>query len=272
MAQISRASSSALKVSNRDAILNRPPPSLEMDRDWMSANRLTNADNPNLVHCPCLKCGNMERTLTMDDPDDYDDDFSLWGQSIGGESESDPAAPKPKPDPNSQPKKKNGRGHIRNRSQGILLEVEYNQWGQCIGDTANELSMFKLGPEAKHSTLKTRGRRWKDWKAFLTRNLIFEYKEKVSAMLDRPPDAYASCYKPEDWKAKRCSPEWAKKRKKMQDIRSQNSYNHHAGRGGVKKVEEKLEKELGHQLTIYDRADLCIRIRKNKNDELDGPA
>ncbi|KAM6553910.1 hypothetical protein CsatB_014672 [Cannabis sativa] len=48
-----------------------------MDRDWMSANRLTvkyregvdfileffakNADNPNLVHCPCLKCGNMER-------------------------------------------------------------------------------------------------------------------------------------------------------------------------------------------------------------------
>ncbi|KAF4404462.1 hypothetical protein G4B88_005848 [Cannabis sativa] len=48
-----------------------------MDRDWMSANRLTvkyregvdfflefsakNADNPDLVHCPCLKCGNMER-------------------------------------------------------------------------------------------------------------------------------------------------------------------------------------------------------------------
>ncbi|KAF4388110.1 hypothetical protein F8388_014793 [Cannabis sativa] len=51
--------------------------SFEMDRDWMSANRLTvryregvdfflefsakNADNPDLVHCPCLKCGNMER-------------------------------------------------------------------------------------------------------------------------------------------------------------------------------------------------------------------
>ncbi|KAF4403824.1 hypothetical protein G4B88_014280 [Cannabis sativa] len=50
--------------------------SFEMDRDWMSANRLTvkyregvdlflefsakNADNPDLVHCPCLKCGNME--------------------------------------------------------------------------------------------------------------------------------------------------------------------------------------------------------------------
>ncbi|KAF4349700.1 hypothetical protein F8388_004536 [Cannabis sativa] len=63
-----------------------------------------------------------------------------------------------------------------------------------------------------------------------------------------------------------------KKRKKMQDIRSQNTYNHHVGRGGVKKVEEKLEKELGHQLTIYDRADLWIRIHKNKNDELDGPA
>ncbi|KAF4394226.1 hypothetical protein F8388_005860 [Cannabis sativa] len=246
--------------------------SFEMDRDWMSANRLTvkyregvdfflefsakNADNPDLVHCPCLKCGNMERmkiaqirehlfkngTLTMDDPGDYDDDFALWGQSIGGESESDPAAPELEPDPDSQPKKKNGRGaykglkHIKNRSEGILLEVEYNQWGQ---------------------------------------NLIFKYKDKVPAMLDRPPDAYASCYKPEDWKefvAKRCSPEWAKKRKKMQDIRSQNTYNHHAGRGGVKKVEEKLEKELGHQLTIYDRADLWIRIHTNKNGELDGPA
>ncbi|KAF4394109.1 hypothetical protein F8388_017922 [Cannabis sativa] len=177
-------------------------------------------------------------TLTMDDPGDYDDDFALWGQSIGGESESDPAAPELEPDPDSQPKKKNG-------------------------------------PEAKHSTLKTAGRRWKDWKAFLTRNLIFKYKDKVPAMLDRPPDAYASCYKPEDWKefvAKRCSPEWEKKRKKMQDIRSQNTYNHHAGRGGVKKVEEKLEKELGHQLTIYDRADLWIRIHTNKNGELDGPA
>ncbi|KAF4357823.1 hypothetical protein F8388_024434 [Cannabis sativa] len=258
------------------------PRSFEMDRDWMSANRLTvkyregvdfflefsakNADNPDLVHCPCLKCGNMERmkiaqirehlfkngTLTMDDPGDYDDDFALWGQSIGGESESDPAAPELEPDPDSQPKKKNGRGaykglkHIKNRSEGILLEVEYNQWGQ-----------------------------WKDWKAFLTRNLIFKYKDKVPAMLDRPPDAYASCYKPEDWKefvAKRCSPEWAKKRKKMQYIRSQNTYNHHAGRGGVKKVEEKLEKELGHQLTIYDRADLWIRIHTNKNGELDDPA
>ncbi|XP_060965386.1 uncharacterized protein LOC133034339 [Cannabis sativa] len=227
-------------------------------------------------------------TLTMDDPGDYDDDFALWGQSIGGESESDPPHP----------------------SEGILLEVEYNQWGQCIGDTANELvsqiglyarrnlplayndwrkvpmefknllweyikSMFKLGPEAKHSTLKTAGRRWKDWKAFLTRNLIFKYKDKVPAMLDRPPDAYVSCYKPEDWKefvAKRCSQEWEKKRKKMQDIRSQNTYNHHAGRGGVKKVEEKLEKELGHQLTIYDRAYLWIRIHTNKNGELDDPA
>ncbi|KAF4391074.1 hypothetical protein F8388_024906 [Cannabis sativa] len=58
----------------------------------------------------------------------------------------------------------------------------------------------------------------------------------------------------------------------MQDIRSQNTYNDHAGRAGVKKVEEKLEKELGHQLTIYDRADLWIRIHKTKNGELDGPA
>ncbi|KAM6545767.1 hypothetical protein CsatB_026503 [Cannabis sativa] len=48
-----------------------------MDRDWMSADRLSmkyregvdlflefaekKASNPNFVHCPCMKCGNMER-------------------------------------------------------------------------------------------------------------------------------------------------------------------------------------------------------------------
>ncbi|KAF4349571.1 hypothetical protein G4B88_017070 [Cannabis sativa] len=169
--------------------------SFEMDRDWMSANRLTvkyregvdfflefsakNADNPDLVHCPCLKCGNMERmkiaqirehlfkngTLTMDDPDDYDDDFALWGQAIGGESESDPAAPELEPGPDSQPKKKNGRGaykglkHIKNRSEGILLKVEYNQWGQCIGDTANEL-VSQIGLYARRNLPLT----YNDWR------------------------------------------------------------------------------------------------------------
>ncbi|XP_060974412.1 uncharacterized protein LOC115713270 [Cannabis sativa] len=218
-------------------------------------------------------------TLTMDDHGDYDDDFALWGQSIGGVKEYF-----------SKSSTTNGAsalGTTANEPVSLIglyarrnLPLAYNDWRKVPMEFKNLLweyikSMFKLGPEAKHSTLKTAGRRWKDWKAFLTRNLIFKYKDKVPAMLDRPPDAYASCYKPEDWKAfvaKRCSPEWAKKRKKMQDIRSQNTYNHHAGRGGVKKVEEKLEKELGHQLTIYDRADLWIRIHTNKNGELDGPA
>ncbi|KAF4371775.1 hypothetical protein F8388_023088 [Cannabis sativa] len=188
------------------------------------------------------------------------------GLSIVGEPESDLAVLEPKLEPNSQPKKK--------KIEGILLEIEYNKWGQCFGETANELSMFKLGPEDKHSTLKTTGQRWKEWKSFLTRNLIFKYKDKFQQFSIVPPDAYASCYKPAVWKAfvaKRCSPEWEKKRKKMQDIRSKNTYNHHASRGGVKKVEEKFEKELGHQLTIDDKADLWIRIHKNKKGELDGP-
>ncbi|KAF4369721.1 hypothetical protein G4B88_022119 [Cannabis sativa] len=123
--------------------------------------------------------------------------------------------------------------------------------------------MFKLSPDDKHSTLKIAGQRWKDWKSFLTMNLIFKYKDKVPAMLDHPPNAYASCYKPEDWKAyaaKRCSPEWAKKRKKMQDIRSQ-----------IHTITMRAE-VLGHQLTIYDGKNLWIRIHKNKKGELDGPA
>ncbi|KAF4350423.1 hypothetical protein G4B88_017064 [Cannabis sativa] len=54
--------------------------SFEMDRDWMSANRLTvkyregvdfflefsakNADNPDLVHCPCLKCEGVAASIS----------------------------------------------------------------------------------------------------------------------------------------------------------------------------------------------------------------
>ncbi|KAF4378329.1 hypothetical protein G4B88_015900 [Cannabis sativa] len=94
-------------------------------------------------------------------------------------------------------------------------------------------------------------------------------------MLDNPPDNFADCYKPEDWKAfvaSRLTPEWEKLRAKMQGVRAKNQYNHHGGRGGIKKVEENMKRELGYQLTTYDKCDLWIRLHANKKGKLYGPA
>uniref|UniRef100_A0A803QBM3 Uncharacterized protein n=1 Tax=Cannabis sativa TaxID=3483 RepID=A0A803QBM3_CANSA len=57
-------------------------------------------------------------------------------------------------------------------------------------------------------------------------------------MLDNPPDNFADCYKPEDWKAfvaSRLTPEWEKLRAKMQGVRAKNQYNHHGGRAPATK-------------------------------------
>ncbi|KAF4361128.1 hypothetical protein F8388_023476 [Cannabis sativa] len=94
-------------------------------------------------------------------------------------------------------------------------------------------------------------------------------------MLDNPPDNFFGCYKPADWKAfhtSRLTPEWEKSRAKVQGVRVKNQYNHRGGRGGVKKVEKDMERELGHQLTTYDRCDLWIKLHTNKKGELDGSA
>ncbi|KAF4401681.1 hypothetical protein G4B88_000729 [Cannabis sativa] len=159
------------------------------------------------------------RSLIVDD-DDYDDDFSLWGQSIGGEPqpEHDLVEVDAEPEPEPQPKKKGrgaykGKKHIKDRSKG-----------------------------KKRKSISTNG---------------------------------ANYMKPGDWKAfdtSRLTLEWEKARAKVQGVRAKNQYNHHGGRGGVKKVEEDMERELGHQLTTYDRCDLWIKLHTNKRGELDGSA
>ncbi|XP_060974141.1 uncharacterized protein LOC133039297 [Cannabis sativa] len=199
-----------------------------------------------------------------------------------------------------------GREMIKMRSDGKKKEVEYNSWGQAISDGANKLhseigkyvrhhvtllvddwrliskevkdklwnemlSMFITGTKTKSYVLSVGGDRWREFKSYLT-NFIYTHKDDNPQLLDKPPKLYENVIDPEEWKAfvdYRLSEEWLVKRKSAQSSRKQNKYNHRTGRGGVRKVREKMEKELGHQIDDVDRADLWINMYKNKKGEFD---
>ncbi|KAF4381479.1 hypothetical protein G4B88_029834 [Cannabis sativa] len=199
-----------------------------------------------------------------------------------------------------------GREMIKMRSDGKKKEVEYNSWGQAISDGADKLhseigkyrrhhvtllvddwrliskevkdklwnemlSMFITGTKTKSYVLSVGGDRWREFKSYLT-NFIYTHKDDNPQLLDKPPKLYENVIDPEEWKAfvdYRLSEEWLVKRKSAQSSRKQNKCNHRTGRGGVRKVREKMEKELGHQIDDVDRADLWINMYKNKKGEFD---
>ena len=130
---------------------------------------------------------------------------------------------------------------------------------------------FKLPNSSKTDVLKEAGKTWRNWKTRLTKDLIYVYKNVAPELLAKPPSEYIEYYKPEDWKnfvAKRLTPDWEEMRKQKQNARAQNKYPHHSGRGGYALVEQKMEEELGHELTEYDRAEMWTRARMNKNREV----
>ncbi|KAF4346935.1 hypothetical protein G4B88_002937 [Cannabis sativa] len=196
------------------------------------------------------------------------------------------------------------------RAEGKKMEVEYNMWGQPINESGDIQvstigayvrrniplkyndwrkvpkfykdrlwnyieSSFDIGGETRASVLKTAGELLKSWRTKLTSQLIYKYKDEAPELLEHPPKHYLSCYDEKQWKsfvASRLTPEWEKKRAKAQAIRAKNMYNHRTGRGGAKKVETEMEKELGHQLTEFDRSDIWMRMHTNKKGEIEGPA
>ncbi|XP_062082207.1 uncharacterized protein LOC133788674 isoform X2 [Humulus lupulus] len=194
---------------------------------------------------------------------------------------------------------------IKARSEGRKLVVEYNQLGISIGKGATKMASrigvfarchiplniddwrlvpnetkeliwkeinesFDVQATSKAKVLSEVGDRWRDWKSWLTKNKVEKYKEKAPELLAHPPDAWSNWIKQDDWEgfvAKRLSPQWAELRKEKQGARAQNKYNHRTGRGGYKQIEQQLEAELGHELTDFDRADMWLRIRKDKKGE-----
>ena len=115
--------------------------------------------------------------------------------------------------------------------------------------------------------MKDAGIKWRQWKSSLTSNFIEKNKDKNPDLLAHPPKTWANCIKGADWDsfvASRLSPEWAAVRADKKRIRAQNKYDHRSGRGGYKKEEEKLRRELGREPTQWDRADMWCNIRRDK--------
>ncbi|KAM6551519.1 hypothetical protein CsatB_001327 [Cannabis sativa] len=102
--------------------------------------------------------------------------------------------------------------------------------------------------------------RFRNWKTYLTKNLVLEgIKWRPDEFSPRKPKGYEKLIPDEDWKKFvecRMSDEWLALRKKMQDVQAMNKYNHKLGRGGYVRAEAELEKQLGHQVNGFDRADL----------------
>ncbi|XP_060965499.1 uncharacterized protein LOC115703057 [Cannabis sativa] len=121
--------------------------SFKMDRNWMSANRLSaeysegvdhfldfcqkNAKNTKLVLCPCLKCGNMERVDIASIKEHLfrngiDKSYKVW--VYHGEKNRVP-----------------GEGTSKsNKVKGVNLEYEDDHIPKMIGDAQYELNVDPL--------------------------------------------------------------------------------------------------------------------------------
>ncbi|KAF4374544.1 hypothetical protein F8388_016095 [Cannabis sativa] len=232
----------------------------------------------------------------MDNPPS-DDGYDQWGEAVGLDDDHTDAFGDMVDGPTEVgTRKKNVRGACVNkvlqkyRAEGKKMEVEYNMWGQPINESGDiQVSTIGayvrrniplkvhliFGGETRASALRTAGELLKSWRTKLTSQLIYKYKDEAPEHLEDPPKHYLSCYDEKQWKsfvASRLTPEWEKKRAKAQAIRAKNIYNHRTGRGGAKKVETEMEKELGHQLTEFDRSGIWMRMHTNKKGEIEGPA
>ncbi|KAF4369798.1 hypothetical protein F8388_019678 [Cannabis sativa] len=225
-----------------------------------------------------------------------DDEWSAWldydcddGPSLPEGSSVDPEQPSVEEgsgDPEEQTQK-NTRGRSKRNditkmvSEGKKMEIEYNHYGQHWGtggtakvtrigawvrtniplrditwpkvsqDLKNQLwehikVAFDVPDTDKRMTIAKGGDRWKDWKSTLTE----EWREFVDSRL---------------------SPEFGVKRKRAQESRACNLYPHRTGRGGVRMIQEQMEKEVGHQITEFDRSEIWKRSRTKSNGEVEGP-
>ncbi|KAF4396723.1 hypothetical protein F8388_004691 [Cannabis sativa] len=225
-----------------------------------------------------------------------DDEWSAWldydgddGPSLPEGSSVDPEQPSVEEgsgDPEEQTQK-NTRGRSKRNditkmvSEGKKMEIEYNHYGQHWGtggtakvtrigawvrtniplrditwpkvsqDLKNQLwehikVAFDVPDTDKRMTIAKGGDRWKDWKSTLTE----EWREFVDSRL---------------------SPEFSVKRKRAQESRACNLYPHRTGRGGVRMIQEQMEKEVGHQITEFDRSEIWKRSRTKSNGEVEGP-
>uniref|UniRef100_A0A803PVM9 Uncharacterized protein n=1 Tax=Cannabis sativa TaxID=3483 RepID=A0A803PVM9_CANSA len=243
-----------------------------------------------------------------DEDYDYWDHF-VYDHDDAQSMPEEPSGELEKPPP-ATPKQKNTRGRSKQiditkmKRKGKKMKVEYNNFGQCWGKgvTAyvtrlgawmqlniplrdiswpkvdeelknilwNEIKTeFDLPEEARRKTILKARDIWRDWKNTLAKD-IYEFKDAVPHLLEKPPRLYEDIIDEKEWKefvASSLSPNWAAKRKKAQENRAKNVYLHSSERGDMRMVEEQIEKELGHQLNDIYRFEVWKRLGRKKKDE-----
>ncbi|KAF4382804.1 hypothetical protein G4B88_021587 [Cannabis sativa] len=246
--------------------------SCKMDRNWMSANRLS---------------AEYKEGLFIMEPAPNDDDE--WAQYEESFMPEEPNIEVEEPnieveEPNIEveeppPKQKNTRGRTKRlditrlASEGKKLEIEYNNLGQQWGKAATDL-VSRIGVWVRIN-IPLVNKKWPQIDKELKNRLWNDVKDVAPQLLEKPPRLYEDIIDETEWTefvASRLTKEWGVTRKKAQASRAKNIYPHRSGRGGARMVELQMEKELGHQLVKIDRADLWKRLRTNSKGELEGPA
>ncbi|PON62232.1 hypothetical protein TorRG33x02_280060 [Trema orientale] len=59
---------------------------------------------------------------------------------------------------------------------------------------------FNIDPKAKKKTLEDVGKYWRNFKTFMTKELVYKYKDTFPSLLENPPPAYMEWIDPKDWK------------------------------------------------------------------------
>ncbi|KAF4365946.1 hypothetical protein F8388_019190 [Cannabis sativa] len=246
--------------------------SCKMDRNWMSANRLS--------------AEYKEGLFIMEPAPNDDDEWAQYEESFMPEEHNNEVE-EPNievEEPNIEveeppPKQKNTRGRTKRlditrlASEGKKLEIEYNNLGQQWGKAATDL-VSRIGVWVRIN-IPLVNKKWPQIDKELKNRLWNDVKDVAPQLLEKPPRLYEDIIDETEWTefvASRLTKEWGVTRKNAQASRAKNIYPHRSGRGGARMVELQMEKELGHQLVKIDRADLWKRLRTNSKGELEGPA
>ncbi|KAI5350075.1 hypothetical protein L3X38_002966 [Prunus dulcis] len=157
---------------------------------------------------------------------------------------------------------KTGRGMstmprvVKRKLQKLRPIVEYNKRGK--------------GQGGKNSVLSSAAKKWKDFKATLTRHYILPYtndKEKLS----QPPETYKFIEKAQ-WDAfvaSRLSKDFESVHSQHAQIREKLKYNHRLSRKGYAGLEDELEETMpGVEI---DRSTLWKRARQDKHGNIPDP-
>ena len=137
---------------------------------------------------------------------------------------------------------------------------------------------FKVDYKVKKKILYDVVRYWRTFKTNLTRELVMKNKDDFPELLQHPALNYHEYIEQKVWDdfvAKRLTPEWEALRKAQQERRAKNTNLHKLSRIGYAGLVEKMEKEMGEEITKIDRPKLWTKARVDElgqpmNEEVEG--